>query len=162
MTKYDIRKLNPNDYRDVVAVYNTNQRFLLNHLGCNCIDESFITEEVLAMSDMGFHSCAIVNRETQAVQGVLEYKAGEETYLSLLMLAADIQGRGVGRAVYAYFESEILQSQSNSIRIDVVNDYQQNAVPFWRGLGFLECETVTLNWGNKKSSAVVMRKNIRR
>lgn len=160
MTKYYIRKINTNDYWDVVAIYNSNRQFLLNHLGCSCIDESFIAEEVLAMSDMGFNSCVIVNRENQAVQGVLEYKVGEETYLSLLILAADLQGQGVGRDVYACFESEILQSQSNLIRIDVVNDYLENAVPFWKGLGFLECETVTLDWGNKKSKAIVMRKNI--
>lgn len=162
MAKYYIRKLTPNDYREVANIYNSNQQFLLNHLGCNCIDETFIAEEVLAMSDIGFISCAIVNRENQAVQGVIEYKAGKETYLSLLMLAADIQGHGVGRDIYVYFESEILQAQSDSIRIDVVNDYQHNALPFWRKLDFLECETVTLNWGNKKSSAVVMRKNIQR
>lgn len=160
MTKYLIRKINANDYRAVAAVYNSNQRFLFDHLGRDCVDESFIAEEALTMSNMGFHSCVIVNGENQVVQGVLEYKEGRETYLSLLMLAADLQGQGIGRAVYAYFESKILQSESDSIRIDVVNDDPENVVPFWKSLGFLEYETVTLDWGNKRSRAIVMRKDI--
>ena len=47
-----------------------------------------------------------------------------------------------------------------SIRIDVVNDYPGNVVPFWEKLGFAGNETITLEWGNKKSNAVVMRKSL--
>lgn len=47
-----------------------------------------------------------------------------------------------------------------SIRIDVVNDYPGNVVPFWEKLGFVENETITLEWGDKKSKAVVMRKSL--
>ena len=45
-----------------------------------------------------------------------------------------------------------------SIRIDVVKDYKENVMSFWRQLGFQACEEVKLTWGNKSSLAVVMRK----
>jgi len=160
MKNYLIRTIQANDYEQVAKVYNSNQQFLLNHLGVECIGEDFIAEEVSTMNKVGFSSCVIVNGKNQAVQGVLDYKTDKEVYLSLLMLSAELHGKGIGRDIYSYFESKMLQSGSTSIRIDVVNDYPGNVVPFWKSLGFLEYETVTLDWGNKKSNAVVMRKNI--
>lgn len=160
MIKYDIRDISINDYKKVSEIYNSNCQFLLNHLGVECIDEDFVAEEVLTMSKAGFKSCIIIDRENQTLQGVLDYKVGKEVYLSLLMLAADAQGKGIGREIYSFFETEMVRLESSSIRIDVVNDYQDNVVPFWERLGFVGCESVTLNWGNKTSKAVVMRKSI--
>jgi len=161
MEKYIIRDIRRDDYKQVVAVYNSNRRFLLNHLGVESVDEAFVSGEVSVMHNAGFNSCVIVNGEKQEIQGVLDFKSGnKEIYLSLLMLPAYSQDKGIGRDVYACFESKMKQLGSTSIRIDVVNDYDDNAVPFWKKLGFVECETVTLEWGNKKSTAIVMRKNI--
>lgn len=161
MKKYIIRDIHIDDYKQVVAVYNSNRHFLLNYLGVESVDEAFVSGEVSTMHNAGFNSCVIVNGEKQEVQGVLDYKSGnKEVYLSLLMLATDSQGKGIGRDVYSCFESKIIQLGSTSIRIDVVNDYDDNVVPFWKSLGFLECETLTLEWGNKKSKAIVMRKNL--
>lgn len=53
----------------------------------------------------------------------------------------------------------MIEDGKKSIRIDVVNDYQGNVVPFWKKQGFSEKETIMLEWRNKKSNAVVMRKN---
>ena len=159
---YFIRDIHINDYQRVVEIYNSNSRFLFHHLGMECIDEAFVSDEVLNMSEEGFNSCVIVNRESQMVQGVLDFKDDKEVYLSLIMLAADLQGKGIGREVYSFFESEMMRKGNASIRIDVVNDYQDNIVPFWMKLGFVEEETIMLNWGNKRSQAVVMRKNILR
>lgn len=161
MKKYIIRDIRIDDYKQVVAVYNSNRHFLLNHLGVESVDKAFVSREVSTMHNTGFSSCVIVNREKQEVQGVLDYKSGnKEVYLSLLMLAINSQRKGMGRNVYSYFESKMMQLDSTSIRIDVVNDYDDNVVPFWKSLGFLECETLTLEWGNKKSKAIVMRKNL--
>jgi len=160
MEKYLIRNIDTNDYNQVVEIYNSNRQFLVNHLGVECIDEAFVLEEVKTMREVGFSSCVIVDRETQEAQGVLDYKYGKEVYLSLLMLKSELQGKGIGRDIYSYFETKMRQRESDSIRIDVVNDYHNNVVPFWKRLGFLECENVTLDWGNKRSKAVVMRKNI--
>lgn len=158
MEKFYIRELNRNDYKRVTEIYNSNRGFLRNHLGTEAVDEVFISTEAVTMEKVGFCSCVIVNEETQTVQGVLEYKSGEEVYLSLLMLVAELQGKGIGKEVYSLFESMMREEKRASIRIDVVNDYPGNVVPYWEKLGFVANETITLEWGNKKSKALVMRK----
>ena len=125
------------------------------------IDEDFVAQEVLTMRKAGFYSSVIVDRENSMVQGVLDYKPEKKVYLSLLMLSADLQGKGEGSDIYSQFEMKMIQDGRDSIRIDVVNDYQDNVVPFWKKHGFLEKEEVMLEWGNKKSGAVVMEKSLR-
>ena len=160
MSNYFIRSVYEDDYKSIAAIYNSNRQFLLHHLGVERVDETFAAEEFISMCKVGFHSCVIVDRENSMIQGILDYKPGQEVYLSLIMIAADLQGKGVGCKIYSDFELQMLQAGSTSIRIDVVNDYPDNVVPFWENLGFIEGETVTLDWGNKKSKAVVMRKII--
>lgn len=160
MGKYIIRGVQENDYCKIVAIYNSNRTFLLHHLGMEAVTENFVTQEVLTMHKEGFHSCVIVNQETLVVEGVLDYKPNPEVYLSLLMLSADMQGKGEGSNIYLQFEREMIQDGKNSIRIDVVNDYQGNAMPFWKRQGFSEKENIMLEWGKKKSNAVVMKKNL--
>lgn len=162
MPKYIMRAVQENDYKSIVEIYNSNHRFLLNHLGMDFIDETFISKEVSTMRRVGFCSCVIVDQESSMIQGVLDYKPNQEVYLSLIMLAAGLQGKGVGSDIYSYFETQMIEDERDSIRIDVVNDYQDNLVPFWKRHGFLENENVILEWGNKKSNAVVMRKRLQR
>lgn len=160
MEKFYIRELNKNDYKRVAEIYNSNREFLRNHLGVESVDEAFVSDEAVTMKKVGFHSCVIVNEETQTVQGVLDYKPDDEVYLSLMMLAAESQGKGIGNMIYSLFESKMQQEKRDYIRIDVVNDYTDNVIPFWEKLGFVGNETITLEWGNKKSNAVVMKKSI--
>ena len=160
MERFYIRELNPSDYKRVAEIYNSNRQFLLNHLGVEVVEEAFISDEALTMERVGFRSCVIVNEEMQRVQGVLDYKPDEEVYLSLLMLEAELQGKGIGKTVYSLFESQMMQEKRDSIRIDVINDYEGNVVPFWERLGFVGNESITLEWGNKRSNAIVMRKKI--
>lgn len=160
MPEYFIRAAQEVDYASIAAVYNSNPDFLLNHLGMDFIDEAFVAQENNDMRKLGFCSCVIVDCKALMIHGVLDYKPAQETYLSLLMLASDLQGKGVGGRIYADFESQMRQKGSTSIRIDVVNGYSGNLIPFWKRLGFVEEEYVTLEWGNKKSKAIVMRKYI--
>ena len=160
MEKFYIRELNKNDYKRVAEIYNSNREFLRNHLGVESVDEAFVSDEAVTMKKVGFRSCVIVNEETQTVQGVLDYKPDDEVYLSLMMLAAESQGKGIGNMIYSLFESQMQQEKRDYIRIDVVNDYTDNVIPFWEKLGFVGSETITLEWGNKKSNAVVMKKSI--
>lgn len=161
MTKYFIRELQAEDMRQVAAIYNSNRRFLRNHLGADAIDDIFIADEAAAMAEAGFLSCVIVNEDTQALVGVLDHRPGREAYLSLLMLTREAQGRGLGRGIYELYEAEMLSLGCEAIRIDVVCDYTGNLLPFWQGLGFSACGEVTLKWGGKQSRAAVMRKRIR-
>ena len=160
MEKFYIRELNRNDYKRVTEIYNSNREFLRNHLGTEAVDEAFISTEAATMERVGFCSCVIVNEETQTVQGVLDYKPDDEVYLSLMMLVAESQGKGIGKKIYSLFESQMNRKNRASIRIDVVNDYPGNVVPYWEKLGFVANETITLEWGNKKSKALVMRKRL--
>ncbi len=160
MGKYIIRAAQQNDYCKIAGIYNSNSSFLIHHLGMSAVTEDFVAQEVLTMTMKGLRSCVIVNQENLAVEVVLNYRPNPEVYLSLLMLSANLQGKGVGSNIYLQFEREMIQDGKNSIRIDVVNDYQENVVPFWKRQGFLEKENIMLEWGNKKSNAVVMKKNL--
>ncbi len=160
MGKYIIRAVQQNDYCKIAGIYNSNRSFLLHHLGMAAVTEDFVAQEVSAMHNEGFRSCVIINQENLVVEGVLDYRPDPEVYLSLLMLSNNLQGKGVGSNIYLQFEREMIQDGKNSIRIDVVNDYQGNVVPFWKRQGFLEKENIMLEWGKKKSNAVVMKKNL--
>lgn len=160
MGKYIIRAVQQNDYCKIAGIYNSNRSFLLHHLGMDVVTEDFIAQEILTMHNEGFCSCVIINQENLVVEGILDYRPSREVYLSLLMLSADLHGKGVGSNIYLQFERKMIQDGKNSIRIDVVNDYQGNVVPFWKRLGFLEKENIMLEWGKKKSNAVVMKKNL--
>lgn len=158
MTKFLIRDITACDYRRAADIYNSNPRFLAAHLGVDRIDAAFVAEEASAMDRAGFRSCVIVDRETRAVQGLLDYRPGEETYLSLLMLAAPLQGKGLGRALYTFFESSLLPPDCRSVRIDVVTGHAPHALPFWTGLGFSPRGSVTLTWRARTNTALVMGK----
>lgn len=160
MKKYFTRNLCDSDYKQVVDIYNSNRQFLLKHLGVEQIDEAFIREEASTMSEVGFKSCVIVDIDSQLVQGVIDYKQDKEVYLSLFMLSADLQGKGIGTDIYSCFEQEMKRGKSDSIRIDVVNDYNGNVVPFWEKNGYIKHDNITIEWGKKKSNAVVMRKTL--
>ena len=110
------------------------------------------------MEKMGFLPCVIEDSPAGDVLGVLDYRPGEEVYLSLLLLDAPRQRQGLGRAVFHQFEKEMARQGSTSIRIDVVDDHPDHPGPFWERLGFRAVGRVQLAWGKKTSSAVVMKK----
>lgn len=161
MQKYDFRKIKETDYSGIVEVYNSNQRFLLNHLGQPSVNYDFIVGEVSEMKSIGFLSDVIVDKDTEVIKGVIDYRLSEEVYLSLFMLDSSLQGRGLGRKLYHCFENELVKKGVKKIRIDVVNEYEGNVAAFWEKLGFAGNEELYLKWGNKKSKALVMRKSLK-
>ena len=46
------------------------------------------------------------------------------------------------------------------IRIDVVYDYEENALEFWKKQGFVPNEKIELEWNGYKSNAIKMHKII--
>lgn len=52
----------------------------------------------------------------------------------------------------------MLRLGKQSIRIDVVNGYDGNAVKFWENQNFIPQRQIELNWGYKHSNALVMLK----
>lgn len=160
MDSYSIREATEYDIDAIVGVYNSNYKFLMNHLGMELVDHSFIANEMQEMLAAKFLSCVIMDVSTNTVVGVLDYKPDNTVYLSLMMIDSNHQQSGVGRLVYNQFEESMRQFGKNSIRIDVVNDYVGNVVAFWEKQGFIAKDEVKLSWGQKQSTAVVMVKSL--
>ena len=156
---YIFRDLQAADLCRVVEIYNSQPQFLLHHLGRTAVDADFIAAEAAEMERVGFRSAVICTAGGDVI-GTLDHRAGEEAYLSLLLLAAEVQGQGHGRAVYGQLEAELKAAGCRRIRIDVVDDYPENVLAFWQKLGFVAAERICLCWGGKTSAAQVLRKEL--
>lgn len=160
MNLYEIRKASGDDIHKIVEIYNSNSIFLINHLGLEYVDETFISNEISEMKSMGFQFCVIADVQTGDIIGVIDFKPDTDVYLSLIMMDSKLHGKGSGTLVYRMFENEMLQSGKHSIRIDVVNDYDDNVVVFWKKQGFIPQDEIYLKWGNKNSKALTMIKDM--
>lgn len=160
MEKIYIRDVSQTDTTRVTEIYNSNPDFLSHHIGKTQVDTAFIQNEFTAMKSMGFLSCVIAEQQTDKIIGILDFKQGECTYLSLFMLDSALHAKGLGTLCYQLFEKHVMTSGTQAIRIDVVNDYPGNVVPFWRKQGFSVDSPTKLTWGEKCSDALVMMKNL--
>ena len=52
MNSYSSRKVMKDDVCKIVEIYNSNEKFLINHLGYKSIDESFINRELQEMDKL--------------------------------------------------------------------------------------------------------------
>lgn len=158
MENYRIRPAAEQDAKAIADIYNSNEKFLHTHLGCGSVGEKFIIREMAEMEAAGFHSCVITGGPKDSVVGVIDYNPDEPVYLSLIMIHASLRGQGMGAAVYQSFEDGMRKADRKSIRIDVVDDYPGSLAAFWQKQGFIVDGEVTLEWGEKRSHALVMRK----
>ena len=158
MNQYYFRKVTKNDIARIVEVYNSNKKFLVNHLGDESIDASFINNELAEMERINFLSYVIIDAQKEIIVGVIDYKPKTTVYLSLIIIDSQYQGLGIGALAYSAFEKEMLQLGKQAIRIDVVNDYNDNVVGFWEKQGFISRKQIKLSWGKKQSKALVMEK----
>lgn len=156
----ETRTIDTTNIADAIKIYNSNTDFLMHHLGEDHIDESFLKNELEEMLAHGFTSNYVLV-DTEPI-GILDYMINEEgyVYLSLLMISKEIQQKGIGTAVYNFFEKKICSDGAQIIRIDVVDDYENNVLPFWEKMGFVIKRRDELTWGNKKSSVSVMEKEL--
>ena len=155
--------LRPARRRDVAvcaALYNADPAFLLHHLGRDKVDEGFVEEELEEMDRAGFARLLIAETPGGPPVALADLRGGEEAYLSLLLVDKAAQGRGLGRRGAALLEQRLRAEGSRRIRIDVVDDHAGNPLPFWHRLGYRGNERVTLTWGDKTSSALVLRKEL--
>lgn len=148
------------DIITALKIYHSNPDFLLHHLGYSEISSDFILEELAEAVQHSFDLCFVIE-QNQPV-GILDYKQSPDSYvyLSLLMLDAAFQKQGLGKYTYQVFESLVRQHGAGHIRIDVVNDYEPNLIPFWQRLGFRGTRSDSLTWGNKRSQILVMEKQL--
>lgn len=155
-----IRKIEKSELELALNIYNSNKEFLIHHLGKECVDEEFLINEIDEMLAHGFTS-NIVSIEDEPV-GIIDYLLNDEgyVYLSLLMLARENQKKVLGKKVYSSFENMVRNYGANTIRIDVVDDYENNVIPFWKKMGFETKRHDELTWGDKKSKVSVMKKDL--
>jgi len=154
----ETRTIDTTNIADAIKIYNSNTDFLMHHLGENHIDESFLKNELEEMLAHGFTSNYILV-DNEPI-GILDYMINAEgyVYLSLMMITKEKQKNGLGSAVYDFFENMVRDSGAQIIRIDVVDDYENNVLPFWEKMEFEAKRRDELTWGNKKSSVSVMEK----
>lgn len=143
-----------------LRIYNSNPDFLLHHLGQEQISLDFIDEERREAARHGFGLRLIMAEERPL--GILDYMQRPDgyVYLSLLMLDSSMQKQGLGKRAYHAFEALVRRHDATRIRIDVVNDYEPNLIPFWQKLGFTGTRTDSLCWGAKRSQILVMEKQL--
>lgn len=157
---YTIEKVSNDDIEDIVRVYNSNKKFLITHMGTDIISKEFILKEIAEMKNIGFVS-TVVKDKNKKVIGVCDYKIGKEVYLSLLMIHGDFKKKGIGNKIYKCLEKSFKERGYKYVRIDVVCDYEDNVVGFWKNLGFKEVDKINLKWNNHESDALKMRRCIR-
>jgi GNAT superfamily N-acetyltransferase len=146
------------DIKEVLKVYNSNDKFLINHMNTNKVTSEWILRELENMRDIGFNSCKIVEIQTGRITGIIDFKMDDEAYLSLLMIHSDFQGKGFGRLVFQEFEEHVKTFKSKCIRIDVVTNYDNSVLDFWVNNGFVKFKDIELNWSGKNLPAVTMKK----
>ncbi len=148
------------DLNEVVKIYNSNKHFLVTHMDKEKITNEFIFQELESMKEVGFYSCKIVEISSEKIIGVMDFKVGKETYLSLLMIHNDFKNKGLGKLIFQGFEEYAKSLKSKYIRIDVVTNYENSVLDFWIENGFIKFKNVELNWTGKFLPAVIMKKNL--
>ncbi|MCB2300075.1 GNAT family N-acetyltransferase [Clostridium tagluense] len=146
------------DLKDIVEVYNSNKYFLINHMDMDIIKYEWIVEELESMKKADFYSCKVVEKSSGKIIGIIDFKIGEETYLSLLLIHNDYKNKGFGRLIYKALEEYITSVKSKCIRIDVVINYDDSVLKFWVKNGFSKIKDIELNWTGKILPAIIMKK----
>lgn len=148
------------DLNDVIEVYNSNSNFLLNHMDTDKVTYEWILKELEVMKKANFYSYKVVEKSSDRLIGIIDFKTGEETYLSLLMLHNDYKNRGLGKLIIQAFENYVKSVGSKYMRIDVVTNYDDTVLDFWIRNGFDKFKDVELNWTGKILPAVIMKKSL--
>ena len=146
------------DLKDIVEVYNSNKDFLINHMDIDNVKYEWILEELESMKKANFYSCKVVEKSSDKIIGIVDFKIGEESYVSLLMIHNDYKNKGFGKLIYRALEEYVKSVKSKCMRIDVVINYDDTVLNFWVENGFIIIEDIELNWTGKVLPAVIMRK----
>ncbi len=154
----DIDYIRKEDIEDIVEIYNSNTKFLEEHLGKEKVDKEFIINEIKEMKSMKFNTFKIINDDL--IVGICDIKFEKEAYLSLLMLDNKFRGNGFGKEAFYKIEKMVKDYGCRSIRIDVVYGYDKYVTNFWINNGFTIKELIQLQWKEKNLDAYIMKKII--
>ncbi len=148
------------DILGILEVYNSNQDFLLTHIGRSEVSAEWLEKEHKEMKGMNFKTLIVKENTHETIIGFIDFSPTEECYLSLLMVHKLYRGKGYGREIYKELENFLINEKSKTIRIDVVYDYNIKILEFWENRGFKKTEKIQLQWSDKLLDAVVMKKNL--
>lgn len=151
-----IDSIKQSDICAVVQLYNSNTYFLKNHMHTDEVTPQWVTNELGSMKNLGFSSCKALEKDTQKLVGIIDFKIDVESYLSLLMIHSDYANRGLGKQIYKTFEAYVKSKGSKRIRLDVVTGYSDKVLNFWIGNGFHKSDDISLNWNGVILPAVTM------
>ena len=158
--RVELQQIREIDIKKALEIYNSNAHFLKNHHGTSMVTVDFLRNELKEMKEHGFTSnFVMLDEEPVAIIDYMQRKDGF-VYLSMLMLEASKQSSGLGRRIYAFFENLVAKAGGKTIRIDVVDDYEGNVLPFWEKMGFVKIRYDRLTWGEKESGVCVMEKGV--
>lgn len=158
--EFYIDSIENHDIEDICKIYNSDTHFLSKHLGSTKVTSEWMSDEIASAKKSGFQLCIIIEKCSGNKIGILDFKAAEETYLSLLFIHNDFKGRGIGKKVFTNFEKYITSLNSKCIRIDVVRDYDDSVFNFWRNNGFSGSQNAELNWSGNILSAITLKKHL--
>ena len=148
------------DLDDVLKVYRSNKDFLLHHIGSDSVTFAWLQSEIEAMKASNFYSYKVCDKNTGNIIGIVDFKIGDETYLSLLMVHSNYRSMGMGTRIYQTIEKYVKSHNCTSIKIDVAIDYDNSVLDFWVKRGFTKIQEVTLHWTGKSFPAVMMKKTL--
>lgn len=148
------------DVEHLISIYNTNTEFLTNHTNFLEIDKMWITNEIEQMNKYNFKCCKIVSKKENRIVGLIDFSDDELYYLSLMIIHKDYKSKGIGKSIYNAFELYLKSLGCKNIRIDVLKNYNNKVLKFWKDRGFIEVKTIELDWSGKKLEALYMLKQI--
>lgn len=125
MKKFKLDIIKDENLDELVEIYNSNESFLLSHLGREKIEEKFLINEIISMRKIGFQSKLMRNSNNE-ILGATDFKLGKEAYLSLIIINNNLRGKGLGKEVYKELETEFIKFGAEKIKIDVVYNNESN------------------------------------
>ncbi|AFS79475.1 acetyltransferase, GNAT family [Gottschalkia acidurici 9a] len=146
------------DLYRITEVYNSSKKFLISHTNYDSVRNEWIYEEIESMKKIGFHCCKIVEISSQKLIGIMDFKIDKETYLSLLIIHNDYKNKGFGKEIFHALEIYAKSLRSDSIRIDVVTNYDNYVLDFWTKIGFIKIKDIELKWAGKTLCGDMMKK----
>ena len=153
-----IRAITEKDIKGVIEVYNSNQDFLIHHIGKREVSPEWLLQEQKEMNATNFRTLVVAENKSNTIIGFIDIDFTEECYLSLLMVHEAFRCRGYGKEIYDEIENYSRKHNLKGIRIDVACEYNEIVLQFWRNRGFKEIKGIKLQWADKSFDAIVMKK----
>ncbi|MDD3428522.1 MAG: GNAT family N-acetyltransferase [Oscillospiraceae bacterium] len=144
------------DLEAITKLYNSNRTFLKNHLNRQAVTAAWVEKEHFVPRTNGFVTEKVLCADK--LVGLVDYKFGKETYLSLLLLDKTMQKKGLGTKIVNAFGQYTLQNKGQALRIDVVTGYEGAPLDFWRSVGFADITSSRLEWDENVLPVIVMKK----